>query len=215
MRHCLGACDSSGTSRIGSSATSVCLPFSAVCVDLPTVYPSVHLFSMMIGRFDLSSIAGKLRKEGLMIGNAGMQQFRILEHTADVGFEAFGLTREEAFVNAARALIYLIVELDAIDPREEVSVQVQGADPESLLVNWLSELLYSARRRRVALPGFRNPESSGQFAERPGAGRKVPAVAASGQTAGQGHYLSSTRAGKNPTGLASASLCGYLTIIGS
>ncbi|MFZ0960128.1 MAG: archease [Terriglobia bacterium] len=71
-----------------------------------------------------------------------MQEFRILEHTADVGFEAFGSTREEAFTNAARALIYLIVELDTIDPREEVAVQVQGADPESVLVNWLSELLY-------------------------------------------------------------------------
>ena len=71
-----------------------------------------------------------------------MQPFRILEHPADVGFEAFGTTREEAFVNAARALFYLIVELETIETREEVSVQVQGADPESVLVNWLSELLY-------------------------------------------------------------------------
>lgn len=97
---------------------------------------------MMKGPFEISSIAGKSPRERLRIGNAGMQQFRILEHTADVGFEAFGSTREEAFVNAARALFYLIVELDTIDPREEVWVQVQGADPESVLVNWLSELLY-------------------------------------------------------------------------
>jgi SHS2 domain-containing protein len=71
-----------------------------------------------------------------------MEAFRILEHTADVGFEAVGSTREEAFVNAARALFYLIVELESIEPREEVPVQVEGADPESVLVNWLSELLY-------------------------------------------------------------------------
>jgi SHS2 domain-containing protein len=32
--------------------------------------------------------------------------------------------------------------LETIETREEVSVQVQGADPESILVNWLSELLY-------------------------------------------------------------------------
>jgi SHS2 domain-containing protein len=71
-----------------------------------------------------------------------MQRFRILEHTADVGFEAFGVTREEALVNAARALFHLIVELDEIDPHKEVSVQVRGPDPESVLVNWLSELLF-------------------------------------------------------------------------
>jgi protein archease len=71
-----------------------------------------------------------------------MYPFRILEHTADVGFEAFGSTRNEAFANAARALIDLIVDLDAIDPRQQVVIEVQGFDPESLLVNWLSELLY-------------------------------------------------------------------------
>ena len=73
---------------------------------------------------------------------AGKQPFQILEHTADVGFEAFGSTRAEALANAARALFYLIVELETIDPREEVSVQIQGTDAESVLVNWLSELLY-------------------------------------------------------------------------
>ncbi len=71
-----------------------------------------------------------------------MVEFRLLEHTADVGFEAFGATREEVFANAARALFYLIVELETIDPREEVQVQVTGPDPASVLVNWLSEILF-------------------------------------------------------------------------
>ncbi len=71
-----------------------------------------------------------------------MQPFHILEHTADVGFEAYGATREEAFANAARALIHLIVDLESVAPREEVRIQVEGRDPASLLVNWLSEILY-------------------------------------------------------------------------
>jgi len=71
-----------------------------------------------------------------------MHPFRTLEHTADVGFEAFGATREEVFANAARALINLIVDLDTINPREEVTLHIHGPDAESVLVNWLSELLY-------------------------------------------------------------------------
>jgi SHS2 domain-containing protein len=71
-----------------------------------------------------------------------MGGFRILEHTADVGFEAFGSTREETFGNAARALIHLIVDLDAIEPREQVVMETEGTGAESLLVNWLSEVLY-------------------------------------------------------------------------
>jgi SHS2 domain-containing protein len=75
-------------------------------------------------------------------GSSEMEPYRILEHTADVGFEAFGSTREEVFANAARALVSLIVDLDTIEPRGEVPVQVRGTDPESVLVNWLSELLF-------------------------------------------------------------------------
>ena len=71
-----------------------------------------------------------------------MHPFRTLEHPADVGFEAFGATREEVFANAARALMNVIVDLDAIQPCEEVPLQIHGPDPENLLVNWLSELLY-------------------------------------------------------------------------
>jgi SHS2 domain-containing protein len=71
-----------------------------------------------------------------------MEPFRVLEHTADIGFEAFGATREEVFANAARALMHLVVDLQSIVPREQVSVEIQGTDPASLLVNWLSEVLF-------------------------------------------------------------------------
>jgi SHS2 domain-containing protein len=71
-----------------------------------------------------------------------VEPFRILEHTADVGFEAHGATWEEVFANAARALFHLIVEPESVVPREETAVRVEGRDPPDLLVNWLSELLY-------------------------------------------------------------------------
>jgi protein archease len=71
-----------------------------------------------------------------------MESFRVLEHTADVGFEATGATREEVFVNAARALQDLSVDLNSIVSREEVAVAVEGENPSELLVNWLSQILY-------------------------------------------------------------------------
>jgi len=71
-----------------------------------------------------------------------MDPFRVLEHTADIGFEAFGATREEVFVNAARALMHLVVDLELIDPRESVTLEARGTHPADLLVNWLSGILY-------------------------------------------------------------------------
>jgi SHS2 domain-containing protein len=71
-----------------------------------------------------------------------MEPFRVLEHTADVGFEAWGATREEVFSNAARALEDLMVDLASIESRREVPIEVEGEDAPSLLVNWLSQILY-------------------------------------------------------------------------
>jgi SHS2 domain-containing protein len=68
--------------------------------------------------------------------------FRILEHTADVGFEAFGKNREEVFANAARALFYIIVDPAIVEAREDVKILARGTNPSELLVNWLSELLF-------------------------------------------------------------------------
>lgn len=71
-----------------------------------------------------------------------MQPFRVLEHTADIGFEAFGATREEVFANAALALMCLMVETESIQIKLELPLRTEGSDLASLLVNWLSEILY-------------------------------------------------------------------------
>jgi protein archease len=73
---------------------------------------------------------------------AAMESFRVLEHTADVGFEAMGATREEVFANAARALQDLSVDLDRIEARDEIAIAVEGENASELLVNWLSQILY-------------------------------------------------------------------------
>ena len=69
------------------------------------------------------------------------EPFRILDHTADVGFEVSGQTLDEVFANAGRALVHIFVDLDAIEPRKEIRIETTGEDTESLLVNWLSEIL--------------------------------------------------------------------------
>lgn len=71
-----------------------------------------------------------------------MRDFHILDHPADVGFEAFGATREEVFANAARALTDLRVDIETVVARDALQLTVRGGDGAGLLVNWLSEILY-------------------------------------------------------------------------
>ena len=76
--------------------------------------------------------------------------FEILEHTADIGILARGATREEMFEEA-----------------------------ESLLVNWLSEVLYYLDARRVVFGRFRvdrltEREAAGQAWGEPRDARRHP-----------------------------------------
>ena len=68
--------------------------------------------------------------------------FDILEHTADVGVLARGRTLAEAFAHAAEGMFSIMVDLDGVREVEERSIAVAGHDWPSLLVAWLSELLY-------------------------------------------------------------------------
>jgi protein archease len=84
-----------------------------------------------------------------------MCRFRILEHTADVGFEAFGSTLPEVFENAARALAHLIADPGTVEPSQEIRFEVEGTDLPDLLVNWLSEILFRHDAERWLFHDFR------------------------------------------------------------
>lgn len=82
------------------------------------------------------------------------RRFEILEHTADVGLRAWGPTLEELFAAATEAVASIAGAWEP-GPGEEVSVEVEAADREGLLVDWLSETLYLFDSRGGALGGVR------------------------------------------------------------
>ena len=70
------------------------------------------------------------------------QPFEILEHTADIGLRAFGGSSAELFENAAAALLAISYQHDSVAERETREIAATGDDRESLLVNWLQELVW-------------------------------------------------------------------------
>lgn len=68
-------------------------------------------------------------------------KFKFLEHTADVKFQAFGKSIEEAFENSALAVIATIHK-GKIKEGKKIRIKTKGKDLESLLYNFLEELLY-------------------------------------------------------------------------
>lgn len=80
--------------------------------------------------------------------------FEILEHTADIGFRARGGTLEELFENAGLALETIAVEMGEVKDRIPYPIAASGEDYESLLVNWLNEVLYYLDGERVVMSRF-------------------------------------------------------------
>jgi SHS2 domain-containing protein len=68
--------------------------------------------------------------------------YRIIEHTADTGFEVWGTTKEEVFGAAAKAFFSIMWQIKAKEQRGPEKIEVSGGDLEELLVNFLEEFLY-------------------------------------------------------------------------
>lgn len=68
--------------------------------------------------------------------------YRFLDHTADVGadLEAAGLGG--LYAEALAAFTDTLTVRGRVEPREERSFDLEAADREALLVDWLDELLY-------------------------------------------------------------------------
>ena len=66
-----------------------------------------------------------------------------LAHTADIGLRMWAPDGATLFAGAARAMFGLIYETLAAPPTEEGhQVSLVASDPETLLIDWLNELLF-------------------------------------------------------------------------
>jgi len=84
-----------------------------------------------------------------------MKKFEFLDiTTADVAFEAFGKDLDELFANAALAMFDVMVKTEQVKSVERRKVEVNGNDLESLMFNWLNELLVFVDSENLAFSEF-------------------------------------------------------------
>jgi SHS2 domain-containing protein len=80
--------------------------------------------------------------------------FEIVDHTADVGIIAYGTNIEELFCNAALALFSLITEPGSIQEKSHLNLRVSSDERDSLLVEWLNELIYFFDAKHILFNRF-------------------------------------------------------------
>ncbi|MCX6560886.1 MAG: archease [Candidatus Aminicenantes bacterium] len=90
-----------------------------------------------------------------------MEKYRILDHAADGKFRAFGATLEEAFGNAALAVVSLMTDWEKVERRVVRAVAVEARGVEQLLVKFLTEVLYLSDVRGFILGGVEDVRIEG------------------------------------------------------
>ncbi|WP_094228075.1 archease [Methanolobus psychrotolerans] len=70
------------------------------------------------------------------------KDFEYLEHTADAKFRAYGKSLGEAFENAALAMLNVMVDTGSVKNTLSVNIKLAANDIDSLLFDWLSEILF-------------------------------------------------------------------------
>ena len=78
-------------------------------------------------------------------------KFEFLEHTADIKIRVYGKTLDEIFENAALAVSQYLSPDKKIEAKKVRIINVQGIDSQSLLSNFLDELIYLLDAERFAV----------------------------------------------------------------
>jgi len=86
-----------------------------------------------------------------------MHRYKLFDHTADLGMEAYGKTANEMFANAAFAVFDILTDLKHVSPTVERKIVVDGDGWEDLLVNYLREILYLYNGEGLLLKEFSVP----------------------------------------------------------
>lgn len=79
----------------------------------------------------------------------GVTRWEHFAHEADIGVRGIGASRDEAFEQAALALIAVITDPRNVRPDEAIELACEAPDEELLLVEWLNAVIYEIATRRM------------------------------------------------------------------
>lgn len=77
------------------------------------------------------------------------------DHQADIGIRGIGATAEEAFEQAALALVAAMVEPAEVPQKTKVEFRCEAPQLDLLLVEWLNAVIYEMASRRMVFGRFR------------------------------------------------------------
>jgi SHS2 domain-containing protein len=69
-------------------------------------------------------------------------EYQIIDHTADLGIVVKAHSLKNLFINAAKAMVDIMIQGDVKVKTEVREIVIEGKDFPDLMVRWLGEILY-------------------------------------------------------------------------
>lgn len=76
-------------------------------------------------------------------------------HQADMGIQGHGISKEEAFEQAAIALTAVVTDPERVEPIRRITIQREDIDDELLFAEWINALIYEMATRKMLFSRFR------------------------------------------------------------
>jgi SHS2 domain-containing protein len=99
--------------------------------------------------------------------------YRITVRQSELAVKVLGKSQTDLFANAAFALFDVMTDVDKIEGKERLPLEVEGLDWDDLMVNWTRELLYLYQGSGYLLREFRIREAKATVVKADVFGEKI------------------------------------------
>jgi SHS2 domain-containing protein len=70
------------------------------------------------------------------------KKYRLTRNQSELAVRVVGDSQADLFANSATALFDVMADIEKIEIKERIPLEVEGTDRDDLMVNWMRELLY-------------------------------------------------------------------------
>jgi SHS2 domain-containing protein len=113
-----------------------------------------------------------MRLKGLSIME-NQKKYRLTPRQSEIAVRVSGNSQADLFANSAFALFDVMTDIEKVAIKDRLPLEVEGADRDDLMVNWMRELLYLYQGSGYLLKEFLIREATDNLVKAEACGEKI------------------------------------------
>lgn len=101
------------------------------------------------------------------------KKYRLTRNQSELAVRVVGDSQADLFANSATALFDVMADIEKIEIKERIPLEVEGTDRDDLMVNWMRELLYLYQVSGYLLKEFKIREVKDSMVKAEVCGEKI------------------------------------------